>query len=58
MLAEVTGGAPEPAQIAAAVVGAVGVRPTQVRLLGPGELPKTSSGKIQRSVCRALIANA
>ena len=34
------------------VVDAVGVPPTDVVLVAPGSLPKTSSGKLQRSLCR------
>ncbi|MHB8437653.1 MAG: AMP-binding protein [Acidimicrobiales bacterium] len=47
----------DPAQvrdgIARAVREAVGVRPDDVVLLAPGALPKTSSGKLRRSTCRA-----
>jgi fatty-acyl-CoA synthase len=32
---------------------AVGVPPRDVVLVTPGSLPKTSSGKLQRSLCRA-----
>ena len=31
---------------------AVGVPPVEVVLVRPGSLPKTSSGKLQRSLCR------
>ena len=31
---------------------AVGVPPIEVVLVRPGSLPKTSSGKLQRSLCR------
>ncbi|HEX2038444.1 MAG TPA: AMP-binding protein [Acidimicrobiales bacterium] len=34
------------------VVDAVGVPPTEVVLVAAGSLPKTSSGKLQRSLCR------
>ena len=34
------------------VVDAVGVPPADVVLVAPGSLPKTSSGKLQRSLCR------
>ncbi|WP_438503367.1 fatty acyl-AMP ligase [Corallococcus aberystwythensis] len=37
------------ADIRAAVVGATGVQPHTVRLLEPGTLPRTSSGKLRRS---------
>ena len=39
--------------IARAVRESVGVRPDDVVLLQPGTLPKTSSGKLRRSLCRA-----
>jgi fatty-acyl-CoA synthase len=35
------------------VCDAVGVPPVEVVLVRPGTLPKTSSGKLQRSLCRA-----
>lgn len=38
--------------VAARVTGAVGVPPEDVVLVRPGTLPKTSSGKLQRSLCR------
>jgi fatty-acyl-CoA synthase len=34
------------------VCDAVGIPPTEVVLVRPGTLPKTSSGKLQRSLCR------
>ncbi|MGF1511226.1 MAG: fatty acyl-AMP ligase [Myxococcota bacterium] len=37
---------------------AFGVRPKEVLLLPPGSLPKTSSGKLQRSKARALYEKA
>ena len=40
-------------EILRAVREAVGVRPDDVVLLAPGALPKTSSGKLRRSECRA-----
>ena len=40
------------------VVSAVGVRPADVVVLGPGSLPKTPSGKLRRSATRALLAAA
>lgn len=40
-------------EISAAVRGAVGLRPEDIVLLRPGTLPKTSSGKLRRSICRA-----
>jgi fatty-acyl-CoA synthase len=39
--------------VARAVRQAGGVRPDDVVLLEPGTLPKTSSGKLRRSLCRA-----
>jgi acyl-CoA synthetase (AMP-forming)/AMP-acid ligase II len=48
-----TEGAPEPAALAEAVrarvVEGTGVRPHTVRLLEPGTLPRTSSGKLRRA---------
>jgi fatty-acyl-CoA synthase len=38
------------------VVSAVGVRPAEVVVLGPGSLPKTPSGKLRRAAARALLA--
>jgi fatty-acyl-CoA synthase len=35
------------------VCDAVGIPPLDVVLVEPGSLPKTSSGKLQRSVCKA-----
>ncbi len=40
------------------VVSAVGVRPAEVVVLGPGSLPKTPSGKLRRAATRALLAAA
>ncbi|HEX6312811.1 MAG TPA: AMP-binding protein [Acidimicrobiia bacterium] len=39
--------------LAAQVTAAVGVPPEDVVLVRPGSLPKTSSGKLQRALCRA-----
>jgi fatty-acyl-CoA synthase len=39
--------------VATRVADAVGVPPEDVVLVRPGTLPKTSSGKLQRSLCRA-----
>jgi len=39
--------------VARRVTDAVGVPPVDVVLVRPGTLPKTSSGKLQRSLCRA-----
>lgn len=41
-------------QIAMLVQGAMGIRPDHVRLVPPGAVPKTSSGKLQRSRSRDL----
>lgn len=40
------------AAVAARVRDAVGITPEDVVLVRPGTLPKTSSGKLQRSLCR------
>jgi fatty-acyl-CoA synthase len=55
VVAESKAAEPEPVrkQVAAAVREAVGVPPREVVLVAPGSLPKTSSGKLQRSLCRA-----
>ena len=49
------------AQLERAVVGAVtdsvGVPPKEVVLVAPGTVPKTSSGKLQRSACRAQFTD-
>ena len=39
--------------VVAAVTESVGVPPKEVVLVEPGTVPKTSSGKLQRSACRA-----
>jgi fatty-acyl-CoA synthase len=38
------------------VVSAVGVRPAEVVVLGPGSLPKTPSGKLRRAATGELVA--
>jgi fatty-acyl-CoA synthase len=43
---------PVRAAVVAKVTDAVGVAPADVVLVRPGTLPKTSSGKLQRSLCR------
>ena len=43
------------AAITRAVVESFDVAPAIVMLVGAGELPKTSSGKVQRHACRALL---
>ena len=40
-------------QVATRVTDVVGIPPQEVVLVQPGSLPKTSSGKLQRSLCRA-----
>ena len=40
------------ADVASRVTAAVGVAPEEVVLVRPGTLPKTSSGKLQRALCR------
>jgi fatty-acyl-CoA synthase len=44
--------APVRAAVASSVTDAVGLPPEDVVLVRPGTLPKTSSGKLQRSLCR------
>ena len=41
--------------VTARVVSAVGVRPAEVVVLGPGSLPKTPSGKLRRSATGDLL---
>jgi acyl-CoA synthetase (AMP-forming)/AMP-acid ligase II len=50
--------APVRQAVAARVIHAVGLPPEEVVLLPPGTLPKTSSGKLQRSLCRARYLEA
>lgn len=45
-------------EVTSRVVSAVGVRPADVVVLGPGSLPKTPSGKLRRAATRALLAAA
>lgn len=54
VVAEVKGGDHDQVrdQIAARVRRTVGLSPSDVILVAPGSLPKTSSGKLQRSLCR------
>ncbi|WP_430331411.1 fatty acyl-AMP ligase [Rhodococcus sp. ACT016] len=42
-------------EVAHAVVAEVGVRPRSVAVLGPGSIPKTSSGKLRRSSSIGLL---
>jgi fatty-acyl-CoA synthase len=44
--------------VAARVRGAVGIPPEEVVLVRPGTLPKTSSGKLQRTLCRERYLGA
>ena len=44
---------PVRAAVAQRVRDAVGLPPEEVVLVAPGSLPKTSSGKLQRALCRA-----
>ncbi len=44
--------------IAKAIGEAVGLRPEDIVLLRPGALPKTSSGKLRRSICRSRYRTA
>jgi fatty-acyl-CoA synthase len=43
---------PERSAVAQRVRAAIGLPPEEVVLVAPGTLPKTSSGKLQRSLCR------
>jgi fatty-acyl-CoA synthase len=42
-------------EVTARVVAEIAVRPTQVRVLPPGSLPKTPSGKLRRAAARDLL---
>jgi fatty-acyl-CoA synthase len=44
---------PVRSEVARKVSSAVGLPPGDVLLVTPGTLPKTSSGKLQRSLCRS-----
>jgi fatty-acyl-CoA synthase len=44
--------APVRDEVARRVRQSVGLPPTDIVMVGPGTLPKTSSGKLQRSLCR------
>lgn len=54
VVAEVSGGGGDDLRhtITKRVLDLVGIPPRDVMLVKPGELPKTSSGKLQRSACR------
>lgn len=43
------------AEITEQVGNAVGIPPDEVILISPGTIPKTSSGKLQRSKCKQLV---
>ncbi len=44
--------------IKSAVYGVVGLAPEDIVLVAPGTLPKTSSGKLQRSLCKSRYITA
>jgi fatty-acyl-CoA synthase len=46
------------AAVKSAVYDAVGIPPEDVVLVRPGSLPKTSSGKLQRALCRTRYLDA
>ncbi len=50
--ADDTGTDPVRIEVAARVTDAIGIPPTEIVLVAPGTLPKTSSGKLQRSLCK------
>ncbi|MEP6623307.1 MAG: long-chain-fatty-acid--CoA ligase [Acidimicrobiia bacterium] len=50
--AEDAGTDPVRSEVAARVTDAIGIPPTEIVLVAPGTLPKTSSGKLQRSLCK------
>lgn len=50
--AEDAGTDPVRSAVAERVTDAIGIPPTEIILVAPGTLPKTSSGKLQRSLCR------
>ena len=43
---------PVRSEVAARVTDAIGIPPTEIVLVAPGTLPKTSSGKLQRALCK------
>jgi fatty-acyl-CoA synthase len=45
-------------EVVHAVVSEVGVRPRTVAVLGPGSIPKTSSGKLRRGRSASLVSGA
>ncbi|MDQ1393006.1 MAG: fatty-acyl-CoA synthase [Acidimicrobiaceae bacterium] len=60
VVAETRADDPHPVRkaVVAKVLDAVGLPPEEVILVPPGSLPKTSSGKLQRSLCRARYLEA
>jgi fatty-acyl-CoA synthase len=50
--AEDDGAAPVRAAVAERVTDAIGIPPSEIVLVAPGTLPKTSSGKLQRALCK------
>jgi fatty-acyl-CoA synthase len=46
------GTAPVRAAVAERITDAIGIPPTEIVLVAPGTLPKTSSGKLQRALCK------
>ena len=46
------GTAPVRAAVAERITDAIGIPPSEIVLVAPGTLPKTSSGKLQRSLCK------
>jgi len=60
VVAETRADDPQPVRkaVVARVLDAIGLPPEDVVLVPPGSLPKTSSGKLQRSLCRARYLEA
>ncbi len=54
VVAESKADEPDPVRsaVAARVTDAIGIPPSEIVLVAPGTLPKTSSGKLQRSLCK------
>ena len=50
--ADDAGTEPVRSAVAERVIDAIGIPPTEIVLVAPGTLPKTSSGKLQRSLCK------
>ncbi|HEX3425864.1 MAG TPA: AMP-binding protein [Acidimicrobiales bacterium] len=55
VVAETRAEDPDPVrkEVTSRVIDAIGIPPEDVVLVPPGSLPKTSSGKLQRSLCRS-----